>query len=80
LSVAIPAIQPRLRLSGTNRLRSAFHGGQRLFRKVTANRPLVRTTFSAYKRTLTTMRCYQQTHGSKITGNTVFNDISLYRC
>ncbi|MCU7879601.1 MAG: hypothetical protein KZQ60_02790 [Candidatus Thiodiazotropha sp. (ex Lucinoma aequizonata)] len=30
LSVTIPAIQPRLRLSGTNRLRSAFHGGQRL--------------------------------------------------
>ncbi|MCU7897783.1 MAG: hypothetical protein KZQ61_03580, partial [Candidatus Thiodiazotropha sp. (ex Lucinoma aequizonata)] len=30
LSVAIPTIQPRLRLSGTNRLRSAFHGGQRL--------------------------------------------------
>ncbi|MCU7888950.1 MAG: hypothetical protein KZQ59_12580 [Candidatus Thiodiazotropha sp. (ex Lucinoma aequizonata)] len=30
LSVAIPAIQPRLRLSGTNRLRSAFHGGQRV--------------------------------------------------
>ncbi|MCU7911002.1 MAG: hypothetical protein KZQ63_02045 [Candidatus Thiodiazotropha sp. (ex Lucinoma aequizonata)] len=30
LSVAIPGIQPRLRLSGTNRLRSAFHGGQRL--------------------------------------------------
>ncbi|MCU7888607.1 MAG: hypothetical protein KZQ59_10555 [Candidatus Thiodiazotropha sp. (ex Lucinoma aequizonata)] len=29
LSVAIPAIQPRLRLSGTNRLRSAFHGDQR---------------------------------------------------
>ncbi|MCU7900561.1 MAG: hypothetical protein KZQ61_19870 [Candidatus Thiodiazotropha sp. (ex Lucinoma aequizonata)] len=29
LAVAIPAIQPRLRLSGTNRLRSAFHGGQR---------------------------------------------------
>ncbi|MCU7895339.1 MAG: hypothetical protein KZQ62_10635, partial [Candidatus Thiodiazotropha sp. (ex Lucinoma aequizonata)] len=29
LSVAIPAIQPRLRLSGTNPLRSAFHGGQR---------------------------------------------------
>ncbi|MCU7912466.1 MAG: hypothetical protein KZQ63_10730 [Candidatus Thiodiazotropha sp. (ex Lucinoma aequizonata)] len=29
LSVAIPTIQPRLRLSGTNRLRSAFHGGQR---------------------------------------------------
>ncbi|MCU7881673.1 MAG: hypothetical protein KZQ60_14920 [Candidatus Thiodiazotropha sp. (ex Lucinoma aequizonata)] len=29
LSVAIPLIQPRLRLSGTNRLRSAFHGGQR---------------------------------------------------
>ncbi|MCU7889322.1 MAG: hypothetical protein KZQ66_08840 [Candidatus Thiodiazotropha sp. (ex Lucinoma aequizonata)] len=29
LSLAIPAIQPRLRLSGTNRLRSAFHGGQR---------------------------------------------------
>ncbi|MCU7911783.1 MAG: hypothetical protein KZQ63_06685 [Candidatus Thiodiazotropha sp. (ex Lucinoma aequizonata)] len=29
LSVAIPVIQPRLRLSGTNRLRSAFHGGQR---------------------------------------------------
>ncbi|MCU7907671.1 MAG: hypothetical protein KZQ71_02615 [Candidatus Thiodiazotropha sp. (ex Lucinoma aequizonata)] len=28
LSVAIPAIQPRLRLSGTNRLCSAFHGGQ----------------------------------------------------
>ncbi|MCU7894639.1 MAG: hypothetical protein KZQ62_06570 [Candidatus Thiodiazotropha sp. (ex Lucinoma aequizonata)] len=30
LSVAIPAMQPRLRLSGSNRLRSAFHGGQRL--------------------------------------------------
>ncbi|MCU7911230.1 MAG: hypothetical protein KZQ63_03420 [Candidatus Thiodiazotropha sp. (ex Lucinoma aequizonata)] len=30
LSVAIPVIEPRLRLSGTNRLRSAFHGGQRL--------------------------------------------------
>ncbi|MCU7898760.1 MAG: hypothetical protein KZQ61_09405, partial [Candidatus Thiodiazotropha sp. (ex Lucinoma aequizonata)] len=29
LSVAILAIQPRLRLSGTNRLRSTFHGGQR---------------------------------------------------
>ncbi|MCU7889444.1 MAG: hypothetical protein KZQ66_00200 [Candidatus Thiodiazotropha sp. (ex Lucinoma aequizonata)] len=29
LLVAILAIQPRLRLSGTNRLRSAFHGGQR---------------------------------------------------
>ncbi|MCU7913342.1 MAG: hypothetical protein KZQ63_15950 [Candidatus Thiodiazotropha sp. (ex Lucinoma aequizonata)] len=29
LSIPIPAIQPRLRLSGTNRLRSAFHGGQR---------------------------------------------------
>ncbi|MCU7887516.1 MAG: hypothetical protein KZQ59_04140 [Candidatus Thiodiazotropha sp. (ex Lucinoma aequizonata)] len=29
LSVAIPAIQPRLRLSVSNRLRSAFHGGQR---------------------------------------------------
>ena len=30
LSVAIPAIQPRLRLSGTNRLRFALHGGQRV--------------------------------------------------
>ncbi|MCU7880517.1 MAG: hypothetical protein KZQ60_08275 [Candidatus Thiodiazotropha sp. (ex Lucinoma aequizonata)] len=30
LSVAIPAIQPRLRLSGTNCLRSTFHGGQRM--------------------------------------------------
>ncbi|MCU7913138.1 MAG: hypothetical protein KZQ63_14740 [Candidatus Thiodiazotropha sp. (ex Lucinoma aequizonata)] len=29
LSVAIPVIQPRLRLSGTNRIRSAFHGAQR---------------------------------------------------
>ncbi|MCU7889965.1 MAG: hypothetical protein KZQ59_18455, partial [Candidatus Thiodiazotropha sp. (ex Lucinoma aequizonata)] len=29
LSVAIPAMQPHLRLSGTNHLRSAFHGGQR---------------------------------------------------
>ncbi|MCU7888250.1 MAG: hypothetical protein KZQ66_00570 [Candidatus Thiodiazotropha sp. (ex Lucinoma aequizonata)] len=29
LSVAIPAIQPHLRLSETNRLRSVFHGGQR---------------------------------------------------
>ncbi|MCU7887985.1 MAG: hypothetical protein KZQ59_06855, partial [Candidatus Thiodiazotropha sp. (ex Lucinoma aequizonata)] len=29
LSVAIPAIQPRLRLSGSHRLRSAFHSGQR---------------------------------------------------
>ncbi|MCU7911532.1 MAG: hypothetical protein KZQ63_05190 [Candidatus Thiodiazotropha sp. (ex Lucinoma aequizonata)] len=29
LSVAISAIQPRLRLSETNRLRPAFHGGQR---------------------------------------------------
>ncbi|MCU7894074.1 MAG: hypothetical protein KZQ66_04685 [Candidatus Thiodiazotropha sp. (ex Lucinoma aequizonata)] len=28
LSVAIPAIQLRLRLSGTSRLRSAFHDGQ----------------------------------------------------
>ncbi|MCU7913840.1 MAG: hypothetical protein KZQ63_18930 [Candidatus Thiodiazotropha sp. (ex Lucinoma aequizonata)] len=28
LSVAIPAIQPRLRLSEIGRLRSAFHGGQ----------------------------------------------------
>ncbi|MCU7897607.1 MAG: hypothetical protein KZQ61_02550, partial [Candidatus Thiodiazotropha sp. (ex Lucinoma aequizonata)] len=34
LSVAIPAIQARLRLSGTNRLRSAFHGGQRWTRKL----------------------------------------------
>ncbi|MCU7913493.1 MAG: hypothetical protein KZQ63_16880 [Candidatus Thiodiazotropha sp. (ex Lucinoma aequizonata)] len=33
LSVAIPTIQPRLRLSGTNRLRSAFHGGQRRCRR-----------------------------------------------
>ncbi|MCU7913298.1 MAG: hypothetical protein KZQ63_15690 [Candidatus Thiodiazotropha sp. (ex Lucinoma aequizonata)] len=33
LSVAIPAIQPRLRLSGTNHLRSAFHGGQRRCRR-----------------------------------------------
>ncbi|MCU7912332.1 MAG: hypothetical protein KZQ63_09895 [Candidatus Thiodiazotropha sp. (ex Lucinoma aequizonata)] len=32
LSVVIPPIQPHLRLSGTNRLRSAFHGGQRLRR------------------------------------------------
>ena len=31
-SVAIPAIQPRLRLSETNRLRFALHGGQRLRR------------------------------------------------
>ncbi|MCU7879995.1 MAG: transposase [Candidatus Thiodiazotropha sp. (ex Lucinoma aequizonata)] len=31
LSVVILAIQPRLRLSGTNRLLSAFHGGQRMF-------------------------------------------------
>ncbi|MCU7888029.1 MAG: hypothetical protein KZQ66_10685 [Candidatus Thiodiazotropha sp. (ex Lucinoma aequizonata)] len=30
-SVAIPAIQPHLRLSVTNRLRSAFHGGQRIY-------------------------------------------------
>ncbi|MCU7886963.1 MAG: hypothetical protein KZQ66_04840 [Candidatus Thiodiazotropha sp. (ex Lucinoma aequizonata)] len=30
LSVAIPSIQPHLRLSGTNRFRSAFHAGQRL--------------------------------------------------
>ncbi|MCU7888824.1 MAG: hypothetical protein KZQ66_19230 [Candidatus Thiodiazotropha sp. (ex Lucinoma aequizonata)] len=30
LSVAIPVIQLRLRLSGTNHLRSAFHGGQRI--------------------------------------------------
>ena len=29
LPVAIPAIPPRLRLSGTNRLRFALHGGQR---------------------------------------------------
>ncbi|MCU7886849.1 MAG: hypothetical protein KZQ66_14080 [Candidatus Thiodiazotropha sp. (ex Lucinoma aequizonata)] len=29
LSLAIPAIQSRLPLSGTSRLRSAFHGGQR---------------------------------------------------
>ncbi|MCU7911964.1 MAG: hypothetical protein KZQ63_07715 [Candidatus Thiodiazotropha sp. (ex Lucinoma aequizonata)] len=31
LSIAISAIQPHLRLSETNRLRSAFHGGQRGF-------------------------------------------------
>ncbi|MCU7912749.1 MAG: hypothetical protein KZQ63_12445 [Candidatus Thiodiazotropha sp. (ex Lucinoma aequizonata)] len=31
LSVAILAIQPRLRLSGSNRLHSAFHGGQRRY-------------------------------------------------
>ncbi|MCU7914187.1 MAG: hypothetical protein KZQ63_20935 [Candidatus Thiodiazotropha sp. (ex Lucinoma aequizonata)] len=30
LSVAISAIQPRLHLSETNHLRSAFHGDQRL--------------------------------------------------
>ncbi|MCU7879941.1 MAG: hypothetical protein KZQ66_06725 [Candidatus Thiodiazotropha sp. (ex Lucinoma aequizonata)] len=30
LSVTIPAIQPRLRLSVTNRLRSVFHDGQRM--------------------------------------------------
>ncbi|MCU7895277.1 MAG: hypothetical protein KZQ66_18965 [Candidatus Thiodiazotropha sp. (ex Lucinoma aequizonata)] len=30
LHLSLSAIQPRLRLSGTNRLRSAFHGGQRL--------------------------------------------------
>ncbi|MCU7880825.1 MAG: hypothetical protein KZQ60_10025 [Candidatus Thiodiazotropha sp. (ex Lucinoma aequizonata)] len=29
LSVAILTIESRLRLSGTKRLRSAFHGGQR---------------------------------------------------
>ncbi|MCU7911930.1 MAG: hypothetical protein KZQ63_07530 [Candidatus Thiodiazotropha sp. (ex Lucinoma aequizonata)] len=34
LSVAIPAMQPRLRLSGTNRLRSAFHGGQRMLSNI----------------------------------------------
>ncbi|MCU7911728.1 MAG: hypothetical protein KZQ63_06365 [Candidatus Thiodiazotropha sp. (ex Lucinoma aequizonata)] len=33
---AIPAIQPRLRLSGTNRLRSAFHGGQRSMHRIAA--------------------------------------------
>ncbi|MCU7911421.1 MAG: hypothetical protein KZQ63_04565 [Candidatus Thiodiazotropha sp. (ex Lucinoma aequizonata)] len=38
LSVAIPAIQPRLRLSGTNRLRSAFHGGQRWTGAVSSNK------------------------------------------
>ncbi|MCU7900730.1 MAG: hypothetical protein KZQ66_00800, partial [Candidatus Thiodiazotropha sp. (ex Lucinoma aequizonata)] len=41
LSVAIPAIQPRLRLSGTNRLRSAFHGGQR---SLIVSRPVSLTT------------------------------------
>ncbi|MCU7881345.1 MAG: hypothetical protein KZQ60_13015 [Candidatus Thiodiazotropha sp. (ex Lucinoma aequizonata)] len=35
LLVTIPAIQPHLRLSGTNRLRSAFHGGQQLYMSVT---------------------------------------------
>ncbi|MCU7889956.1 MAG: integrase core domain-containing protein, partial [Candidatus Thiodiazotropha sp. (ex Lucinoma aequizonata)] len=30
LSVAIPAIQPRLRLPETNRLHSSFHGDQRM--------------------------------------------------
>ncbi|MCU7913888.1 MAG: hypothetical protein KZQ63_19230 [Candidatus Thiodiazotropha sp. (ex Lucinoma aequizonata)] len=39
LSVAIPAIQPRLRLSGSNRLRSTFHGGQRTYRNI---KPTVR--------------------------------------
>ncbi|MCU7893860.1 MAG: hypothetical protein KZQ66_07195, partial [Candidatus Thiodiazotropha sp. (ex Lucinoma aequizonata)] len=33
LSVAIPAIQSRPRLSVTNRLRSAFYGGQRLTKR-----------------------------------------------
>ncbi|MCU7888485.1 MAG: hypothetical protein KZQ66_16745 [Candidatus Thiodiazotropha sp. (ex Lucinoma aequizonata)] len=43
LSVAIPAIQPRLRLSGTNRLRSAFHGGQRkrVAKMLKRHRPLL---------------------------------------
>ncbi|MCU7887709.1 MAG: hypothetical protein KZQ66_08030 [Candidatus Thiodiazotropha sp. (ex Lucinoma aequizonata)] len=36
LSVAISAIQSRLRLSGTNHLRSAFHGGHR-WTLITAN-------------------------------------------
>ncbi|MCU7910655.1 MAG: hypothetical protein KZQ63_00080 [Candidatus Thiodiazotropha sp. (ex Lucinoma aequizonata)] len=40
LLVAIPAIQPRLRLSGSNRLRSAFHGGQRQI-SLTGNRHLI---------------------------------------
>ncbi|MCU7887840.1 MAG: hypothetical protein KZQ59_06015, partial [Candidatus Thiodiazotropha sp. (ex Lucinoma aequizonata)] len=44
LSVAIPAIQLRLRLLGTNRLRSAFHDGQR-----TNSRPS-RTTYDCSPR------------------------------
>ncbi|MCU7912083.1 MAG: hypothetical protein KZQ63_08435 [Candidatus Thiodiazotropha sp. (ex Lucinoma aequizonata)] len=47
LSVAIPAIQPRLRLSGTNRLRSAFHGGQRLIRSPLKNK-LPRSKLTGY--------------------------------
>ncbi|MCU7888190.1 MAG: hypothetical protein KZQ66_04760, partial [Candidatus Thiodiazotropha sp. (ex Lucinoma aequizonata)] len=35
LLVAISAIQARLRPSGTNRLRSAFHGGQRKNKRAT---------------------------------------------
>ncbi|MCU7911196.1 MAG: hypothetical protein KZQ63_03190 [Candidatus Thiodiazotropha sp. (ex Lucinoma aequizonata)] len=42
LSVAIPGIQPRLRLSGTNRLRSAFHGGQRTKSSFELRRPVAK--------------------------------------
>ncbi|MCU7889617.1 MAG: hypothetical protein KZQ59_16500 [Candidatus Thiodiazotropha sp. (ex Lucinoma aequizonata)] len=44
LSVAIPAIQPRLRLSGTNRLHSAFHDGQRSICSPTNSTILTRRT------------------------------------
>ncbi|MCU7910018.1 MAG: hypothetical protein KZQ71_16545, partial [Candidatus Thiodiazotropha sp. (ex Lucinoma aequizonata)] len=52
-SVAIPAIQPRLRLSGTNRLRSAFHGGQRLKKVIHAlesrkSKPRYHVTFPTH--------------------------------
>ncbi|MCU7910608.1 MAG: hypothetical protein KZQ71_19995, partial [Candidatus Thiodiazotropha sp. (ex Lucinoma aequizonata)] len=56
LSVAIPAIQPRLRLSGTNRLRSAFHGAQRA-------RPVKRSFMasSVHRRTKQTRNRFLQT-------------------
>ncbi|MCU7894740.1 MAG: hypothetical protein KZQ62_07200, partial [Candidatus Thiodiazotropha sp. (ex Lucinoma aequizonata)] len=46
LSVAIPAIQQRLRLSGTNRLRSAFNSGQRLTIRPLLSRSVVTRVLS----------------------------------
>ncbi|MCU7880996.1 MAG: hypothetical protein KZQ60_10985 [Candidatus Thiodiazotropha sp. (ex Lucinoma aequizonata)] len=71
LSVAIPAIQPRLRLSRTNRLRSAFHGGQRKKLGFKSLRESTLKTARAWATKELTMALYQQNVGSKRLGSVV---------